>query len=53
MTHNTAYESIHGGESGKWRIPLKKKTSIQVRLFDISVNTGQICMGFEADTPAK
>ena len=37
---------LTGGE------PLKQKLSIQA-FFDISVNTGQICMGFEADTPKK
>ena len=32
----------------------KQKQSNQVRLsFDISINPGQICMGFEADTPER
>ena len=35
----------------QWRIPLKIP-SVQVRIkIDISVNTSQIGMGFEADTP--
>ena len=47
----------HSGESCDFR-GLKMadscpNPSIQVRLFDISVNTDQIVMGFEADTQEK
>ena len=37
----------------QWRIPLKNPVNSGKTFFDISVNTGQICMGFEADTPEK
>ena len=37
----------------QWRIPLKKSVDLGKTFFDISVNTSQICMGFEADTPEK
>ena len=37
----------------KWRIPLKTPVDSGKAFFDISVNTGQICIGFEADTPEK
>ena len=32
---------------------IEKTVNSGKTLFDISVNTGQICMGFEADTPEK
>ena len=37
----------------QWRIlvPLKKPVDSGKTFFDISINTGQICMGFEADIP--
>ena len=35
----------------QWWIPLKNLVYSGKTFFDISVNTGQICMGFEADTP--
>ena len=34
----------------QWRIPLKNPVYSGKTFFDISVNTGQIGMGFEADT---
>ena len=34
----------------QWRIPLKNPVNSDKTFFDISVNTGQIGMGFEADT---
>ena len=37
----------------QWRIPLKNPVDSDKTSFDISVNTGQICMGFEAETPEK
>ena len=37
----------------QWQIPLKKPVNSGKTFFDIFVNTGQICMGFEADTPEK
>ena len=37
----------------QWRIPLKNPVDSGKRVFDISVNTGQTCMGVEADTPEK
>ena len=47
----------HGGESRDFRVlkmadTIEKKPSIQILFFDISVNTDQIGMGFEADTPS-
>ena len=36
----------------QWQIPLTTVDSGQT-LVDISVNTGRICMGLEADTPGK
>ena len=33
----------------QWRIPLKKPVDSGKTFFDIFVNIGQICMGFEAD----
>ena len=36
----------------QWRIPLKTVDSGQ-NFFDISVNTGRICMGLETDTPGE
>ena len=49
---------MHGGESRDfkttiWRISLKKPVDSGKTFIDISVNTGQICKGFEADTPEK
>ena len=36
----------------QWGIPLKNSGQFKT-FFNISFNTGQICMGFEADTPQK
>ena len=52
---------LHGGEPTSSHVILiigstcyfRKSCAIRVRLFDISVNTGRICMTFEADTPQK
>ena len=35
----------------QWRIPLKNPVDSGKTFFDISLNTGQVGMGFEADTP--
>ena len=35
----------------QWHIPLIKPIDSGNTFFDSSVNIGQICMGFEADTP--
>ena len=48
-------ELNHGGESRdfktkQWRKPLKKNVDSGKTFFDISINTGQIHMGFEAET---
>ena len=37
----------------QWPIPLKNPVDSGKTFFNISVNTGQIDMGFEADTPEK
>ena len=37
----------------QWRIPLKNPIISGKTFFDISINTGQIGMGFKADTPKK
>ena len=37
----------------QWWMPLKKNVDSGKTFFDISVNTGQICMGFEAEIPEK
>ena len=48
----------HGGESRNLKTTtmaetIEKTVDSGKTLFDISVDTGQICMGFEADTPEK
>ena len=54
---DAANEQYHGGEPRAFRGLKMADTcqdpSIQERLFNISVNTDQIGMGFEADTPEK
>ena len=52
LNHMTFY---HGGnhvtsKQQQWRVPLKNPIDSGKIFFDISVNTGQICMIFEADT---
>ena len=37
----------------QWPIPLKKPVDSGKTFFDFPINTGQICMGFETDTPKK
>ena len=37
----------------QWRIPLKKNIDLGKTFFYVSINTDEICMGFEADTPEK
>ena len=34
----------------QWRIPLKNPVDSGKTFFDMSTNTGQICIGFETDT---
>ena len=52
------HSRLHGGESRdlrglkKWRILVKALESGKT-FFDTDVNTGQICVGFEADTLGK
>ena len=51
-------DCLHGGESFDFRILknggfLSKPFVSGKTLFDISVNTDQICMGFGAETPGK
>ena len=46
MNHTTSKQQ-------QWQLPLKKKVDSGKTFFDINVNTCQICMGFEADTPEK
>ena len=49
----------HGGEPTSHHVILMIGIFLEIlcdsgkTLFDISVNTGQICMKFEADTPQK
>ena len=53
------YKSKNGGETRDFKtqkrvqIPLKTPIDPGKAFFDISVNTGQIFMGFGADTPEK
>ena len=51
-----SYITAKNGVTSKqqqWQIPLKKPVDSDKTLFDISVNTGHIGMGFAADTPVK
>ena len=47
---NTA-ENHMTSKQQQWRIPSKSPINSGKTFLDISVNTGQICLGFEADTP--
>ena len=53
-----AINAYRGGEPTSYHVILMIGSTCYFRkscatLFDISVNTGQICMKFEADTPQK
>ena len=49
---NTAENHMTSNQQ-QWRIPSKSPINSGKTFLDISVNTGQICLGFEADTPQK